>query len=281
MTRLLGIDISTYQDVPDVGKLNSSGLAFCWVKATEGNTWNSTSFISQYNAIGTSALLRGSYHLFHGEDAGGTQAQNFINKVGGAFTPGDLPPMIDVELALPAGTTAATALQNLKDLIAALVNKFGVQPIIYTYVDYWKTTLANATGFSACPLWLAKYSTTPPVLVGDWTTMTLWQYSQTYMANIFATGAKNVDGDYFYGSISDLWNLAGMNPIGPSTAYQPKVVALQSKLTAAGYNTGGADGIFGPNTATALAAWQTASGLPANGTITADQWMALFGITNS
>lgn len=43
--------------------------------------------------------------------------------------------------------------------------------------------------------------------------------------------------------------------------------ALQSKLTALGYSTGGVDGQIGPNTRKAIRAWQRANALPADGYI--------------
>jgi membrane-bound lytic murein transglycosylase B len=41
--------------------------------------------------------------------------------------------------------------------------------------------------------------------------------------------------------------------------------ALQTKLTALGYSTGGVDGQIGPNSRKAIRAWQRANGLPADG----------------
>jgi peptidoglycan hydrolase-like protein with peptidoglycan-binding domain len=40
---------------------------------------------------------------------------------------------------------------------------------------------------------------------------------------------------------------------------------MQRRLTAAGFDTGGTDGVVGPKTREAIAAWQTASGLPPTG----------------
>jgi len=45
------------------------------------------------------------------------------------------------------------------------------------------------------------------------------------------------------------------------------VSALQQRLVALGYNPGGADGVFGTATATAVAAFQKAKGLTADGVV--------------
>ena len=50
---------------------------------------------------------------------------------------------------------------------------------------------------------------------------------------------------------------------------------VQGRLTAAGHNTSGADGSFGPRTRAAITAWQTARGFPVTGFLNADQVAAL------
>ncbi|MEO0912877.1 MAG: peptidoglycan-binding protein, partial [Pseudomonadota bacterium] len=42
-------------------------------------------------------------------------------------------------------------------------------------------------------------------------------------------------------------------------------IALQRRLTARGFDTGGADGVIGPNTEAAIRAYQASVGLPATG----------------
>ncbi|MCX4445993.1 peptidoglycan-binding protein [Streptomyces sp. NPDC087866] len=55
----------------------------------------------------------------------------------------------------------------------------------------------------------------------------------------------------------------------------PQVTALQRLLTDQGYPAGEADGTFGPATATAVTAFQTAHGLDADGVVGARTWTAL------
>ncbi|WP_457774747.1 peptidoglycan-binding protein [Phycobium rhodophyticola] len=45
---------------------------------------------------------------------------------------------------------------------------------------------------------------------------------------------------------------------------------LQARLTAAGYDTGGADGVLGKKTEAAISAYQRANGLPVTGTPSQD-----------
>jgi hypothetical protein len=52
-------------------------------------------------------------------------------------------------------------------------------------------------------------------------------------------------------------------------------VALQEGLTAAGFDTGGADGVIGPNTEAAIRAYQASRGLPVTGQPSLDLLRAL------
>ncbi|ACM02381.1 lytic murein transglycosylase [Cereibacter sphaeroides] len=59
--------------------------------------------------------------------------------------------------------------------------------------------------------------------------------------------------------------IAGGWPRGDRALASAERTELQRLLTAAGFDTGGADGMIGPNTLSALRAWQAARGLVADG----------------
>ncbi len=273
--KLRGVDISSYQPIPDPAKLNISNLAFCWVKASEGKSSPSTNFVQQYEAVGKSALLRGPYHFFRNNDDGIEQAKYFASIALKEYYVDDLPPMIDVEDNIHNDIPASTSVKRIRDFIDQVVNDFGVQPVIYTNYYYWRDHLGNPTGFNKSPLWLASYSTNPPSLLKDWNKMTIWQYTDKYNCDAFP---KPIDADYFYGSIEDLWSIAELVSFSKRSEYHPKVEAIQQGLTDKGFDTHGVDGMFGNNTEKALISWQQANGFTTNGAIDATQWARLFDI---
>lgn len=57
----------------------------------------------------------------------------------------------------------------------------------------------------------------------------------------------------------------------------PAVKDLQNKLKAAGFNPGGADGVFGPKTKAAVVAFQRAKGIAADGIVGPQTWGKLNG----
>ncbi|WP_392663466.1 lytic murein transglycosylase [Amaricoccus sp. B4] len=64
-------------------------------------------------------------------------------------------------------------------------------------------------------------------------------------------------------------------PRGERALSRTEKIELQQRLTAAGYNTGGADGMIGPDTATAIRSYQRANGMTPDGFATASLLQAL------
>ena len=77
-------------------------------------------------------------------------------------------------------------------------------------------------------------------------------------------------------------NMAEAGQTGPDTLQAgcgiPLARLAQAALTGLGYDAGGADGIFGANTAAAVKRFQAAHGLAADGIVGRDTWHALLGV---
>ena len=82
-------------------------------------------------------LTRGAYHFFIATKNGKTQAENFITTVD--LEPGDLPPVLDVEQAF--GVPVVKLRQRVKEWLVTVEQFYGVKPIIYTNVDFYKQYL--------------------------------------------------------------------------------------------------------------------------------------------
>ena len=115
-------------------------------------------------------IARGAYHFFIGSESGKMQAQNFIETV--ILRPGDLPPVLDVETA--NGASATDLQQRVADWLAVIEKKYGVKPLIYTNVDFYKNFLAGR--FDDYPLWVAHYlAKDRPAITRSWL---FWQHNE-------------------------------------------------------------------------------------------------------
>lgn len=199
-TSLSGIDVSHFQGTVDWNAVKAAGIAFAFAKASDGNTYQDTQFKKNWQGMQAAGLPRGAYHFYESNDDPQTQANNFISVVG-SLEKSDLPPVIDIESTKGdfGGNSLATNLQICLDAIETALR---CTPIIYTNCAFWNANL-NA-GFSRYPLWIARYSSSPPTIPNGWTSWTFWQYSESGTVP-GVTGA--VDLDRFAGSSEDLQQL--------------------------------------------------------------------------
>ena len=96
-----GIDISHYQGDIDWAKLqkaiiNKCPVRFVIVKSTEGRSIVDENFAYNFNQAREYGFIRGAYHFWSIRSNARDQAYFFLNKV--KLQPGDLPPVLDVEL---------------------------------------------------------------------------------------------------------------------------------------------------------------------------------------
>ena len=85
-----GFDISGYQPNPNYSSAVANGAKFVIIKATEGTTFKSSSFSSQYTGATNAGLIRGAYHFAHPDSSSGaTQAKFFLANCPGVEMDGD------------------------------------------------------------------------------------------------------------------------------------------------------------------------------------------------
>ncbi len=151
-----GIDVSRYQraiawEEVRAMKVKEIQLGFAFIKATEGIGNTDPEFKRNWRRSRANGIIRGAYHFFIASKDGKLQAENFIDKV--ELVSGDLPPVLDVEQI--NGTPIAQLKKEVKEWLDVVENYYGVKPILYTNIDFYKRNLGSE--FDSYPLWIAHY----------------------------------------------------------------------------------------------------------------------------
>lgn len=205
--RLRGIDVSHYQGDIAWSSVAQSGIAFCFVKATEGLNVADPYFQAHWSGCRAAGLYRGAYHFGHAGSDAVAQARFFHDSVraDGTLGPQDLPPVLDLETL--DGQSPATTLQWALEFLAAVDALFGRTAVVYTDAGFWQrlASLPGSQTLASRPLWLAAYSAAPRV-PPPWSAWTFWQYSDG-VANCGTTVpgvSSRVDQNWFAGSEAQL-----------------------------------------------------------------------------
>ncbi len=192
-----GIDVSHFQGTVNWPAVKAAGMAFAFAKASDGNTYVDPQFKTNWQGMKAAGLLRGAYHFYESNDDPVTQAQNFIKAVG-SLSPGDLPPVLDIEV-FKGAYGSATLAANVQTWLNTVQQALGRTPMIYTGPSFWNSNMNNQ--FSHYPLWVAQYGASQHTVPNGWSTWNFWQFSENGQVN-GVTG--NVDTDVFAGSMANL-----------------------------------------------------------------------------
>ncbi len=165
-----GIDVSSHSGAVDWPAVRRAGHSFAFIKASEGIDLPDPEFEANWRAAGEAGLVRGAYHFYVTEDDPHAQAMLFISRV--ALEPGDLAPVVDIEL-IGHGTSQGLA-ERLRRFLGLLETHYGVPPIIYTAPTFWNAHLDDS--FGRHPLWIAEYEVESPTLPKGWDRWHLWQW---------------------------------------------------------------------------------------------------------
>lgn len=207
-----GFDVSSYQNANLLwSTYYQQGARFAYIKATEGTSYKSPNFNTQYPAAYYAGFIRGAYHFARpASSSGAAQARYFAVNGGGWSKDGKtLPGMLDIEYnpsgATCYGLTNAQMVQWITDFHSTYASLTGRYPVIYTTTDWWTTCTGNTNKFaSTSPLFIARYATTVGTLPAGWSYYTFWQYADR--------GQWPGDQDVFNGSLDRLKVLACNGP---------------------------------------------------------------------
>jgi len=194
---LQGIDVSHYQSYINWKIIADQGISFVFIKATEGKEMYDTLFCHNWDEVRFAGLKRGAYHFFRPSISSQLQADNFTFWV--KLQPGDLPPVLDVEVI--DGVSKEQLLEGVKNWLEIVEIHYGVKPILYSNLKLYNQILAGH--FDEYPIWIARYSHRQPILASgrDWQ---FWQYGNRGKLN----GVHgNIDFNVFKGTQGQLDSL--------------------------------------------------------------------------
>ncbi len=169
-----GIDVSSHDHTSagiDWPAVAASGVAFAYVKATEGTFYANPYFAADYQSAKNSGLYAGAYAFGRPENLSPAQMSAWI-----------------------------------RSFLTEVQARIGRPPMIYTNANWWNPCTGNDASFGGYPLDIAGYSSTPPAVPAGWSTFTLWQYAA---GNNSVAG--DYDKDVFNGDLPGLATLAGPN----------------------------------------------------------------------
>lgn len=204
-----GIDISAAQAVTaDWEAARNAGIAYAWIKATEGNAGHDPNFWAHLKNATLADIRVGAYH-FCRPNTGATNVFGALRKealvadaraeaeffhvttTGWGSQSETMPPLIDLESAGP-GLTTGDLLTWLGAHLDRVQQLFGVVPVVYTGAGFTSRYpgFAAGTWLAEFPLMIAAYplpggkamspdaaaAHAPPEL-SPWGRPKVWQYS--------------------------------------------------------------------------------------------------------
>ncbi|MGR3760548.1 glycoside hydrolase family 25 protein [Roseobacteraceae bacterium NS-SX3] len=192
-----GIDVSRYQGEVDWRRVKSAGVAFAYIKATEGGDVADPRFRQNWAGARRAGVARGAYHYFYFCRPAEEQARWFIRHV-----PRDsraLPHVLDMEwnhmsktcTKRPDGAKVRAEARKFLDI---LERHYGRRPVVYTTVDFYRDT--GIGKLRGTEFWLRSVAGHPREIYpgAPWR---MWQYSGT---GLVPGVAGKVDLNAFYGS---------------------------------------------------------------------------------
>ncbi len=196
-----GIDVSRYQGEIDWRTVRNAGVAFAFIKATEGGDHKDPFFERNWHAAKAAGIPRGAYHFVYWCRPAIEQVKWYIENV--PKDPSALPPVLDVEWnghskTCPVKVPAAEARAGMDAILKMLEAHYRKKPIIYTDFTFYMDVLSDGT-FQNYPLWVRSIHKAKGHPAHRWGSRPwhFWQYTEKKrIPGIRA----DVDANAFHGS---------------------------------------------------------------------------------
>jgi len=198
-----GMDVSYYEDSIDWNAAHGAGIDFAFVRVSDGTTYRDPKFAAYWAGARAAGVLRGAYQFFRPAEDPIAQAELLLDLMG-PLDPGDLPPVIDVEVS--GGLTQPEVAASVQSWVTHVAQRTGRVPIVYAGLYSWPD-LTNSADVTTSPLWVAQYTSAAcPNIPGPWPRWTFWQYSST--GSMPGIPGAMLDVNVFDGTLDDLRHFA-------------------------------------------------------------------------
>jgi GH25 family lysozyme M1 (1,4-beta-N-acetylmuramidase)/SH3-like domain-containing protein len=208
MRRIIGPDVSFYQDDPNTPK----GIDFVRMRQVADfviirvgqNQWVDRDFRKNWQAAKQAGLPRGSYWFYDSRADPKQQAELWVNTMGNDM--GELPLFADLEEAYGGQYRGWTHWKQFIERLRVLVGQKEIG--IYTAYYYWQTNAPNPITqagdleyFHRYPLWIANYGVEQPLVPKPWGTneWLFWQFTAMGDGIIYGVESSRIDLNYFNG----------------------------------------------------------------------------------
>lgn len=213
---LKGIDVSRYQGDVDWKKVKEDGVAYCFIKASQGIKITDPKFEQNKENAAEAGIAWSAYHFFVTNRGGKEQANHFLKAVGTKKWTAPLPPVVDIERF--DGGSKEELVRELSIFLQTIEKEWNVRPILYSGEHFYNANLKEE--FKIYRVWIARYRDAEP----DFKDWSFWQYSDKGNVN----GIQGpVDMNHFRGKKSHLEYLAISHMLGSvKTLLKSKGIAL-------------------------------------------------------
>ncbi len=158
----IGIDVSHHKKWIDWADVQSCGVRFAIIKASEADQFVDPFFDQNWTRARRAKIIRGAYHFFRPVVDPYLQSGNFLRTVGDVLHETDLPPVLDVQ-AYPDFVkqeydqlSLDDRIRRLKTWLKVVEEATGRIPMIHTDQPSWAQTFGNSDEFCAYPLWISS-----------------------------------------------------------------------------------------------------------------------------
>ncbi|AGK96817.1 GH25 family lysozyme [Clostridium pasteurianum] len=269
-----GIDLNSANNVSNWNLVAKDGVQVLINKATEANFYQDKYLSYRYNTVRSLGIKMGVYH-FAGKHGVENEAQYFLNYIKGYKF--DTIVFLDIEQP-PASYgwswTKGMAIDYVNKFVA-IINKAGYEVGIYTG-EYFYNDFLRGNIRSDLKLWIAKYSSNPPVNYPNIS----WQFTESghvngvdggcdvnyFNENILLNGNNVNPAPQPSININNIQEDVKMNPIRMGEN-SPRVKLLQSIMKILINDGISIDRAFGQQTYNAVVKYQQIMGISADGIV--------------